>query len=204
MIKVLDTGTEVHYVITEFEAVDKDVCDEIGIPTSYKILNKISGTYTSTLAGYNFHPYRPDIRVRSEGMDGTDRALLSLLNSTSSIKILPEKIEVEEIRLLQSSLSFSISQAREITNAVEEVGELRNFRKVFHISTLGFAKISIFHSQTKEVIETFVAFGGFEQAFPNYLWVPIQEAALEELDSVQLDYIRTKVFINGDYVEHFA
>jgi hypothetical protein len=204
VINVLDEGTDIYYVITQFEQSDHEICKKIGIPTNYTIINQISGSYTSTIAAYNFDPRYFENRVKENFIHGTDRAVVTMLHFIKDVKHIPDQVNVAHIRNLYNSLYKVISPIKQLAECINEYSNSKNLRKVFFKSHFDWTGVALFDVITKELIYKRTLGSKIQQSYPDYLWIPVKETTINEIENVDLETYRSEIYINGQYLEHFA
>lgn len=185
LLTILDSMTEIYCLITEFEETDAEICKKIGIPTNFRILNFFSGSYIIPFAGYDFHPEYFKNRVKLEDFAGTYKATGIILKQTKNIKVLPNPMNVEEIR--NHYIRMLHSRDSLLQKIMEKVNEYEpeKLRKIIFIA-LKSIHISIINLESKEVIYEAYSTWKKEMVLPLYLWVPLKKITDEELTEVKL------------------
>ncbi len=176
IFEIHDTGTEMYCMVTQFEKIDQDICEKIGIPIDYKIINVFGGgSSVCTFAGYNFDPEYFENKVFTEKYEGTYKAIGNIINSTKDIRYLPEVFNVESTRNFYNHIkcgSFNITKALEIISDYDNGNN--NLRKIL-IKTEHAYMIKIYDIERKEEIFQKSSFSEERYCVPEYLWLPIKE-----------------------------
>jgi hypothetical protein len=179
LIRIKDTWTDFFCVLTQFESVDKDFCDKIGIGTDYKILNGFEGSNVCTFAGYlsdNFF----ENKVCSRSFEGTYKAIGNILRSIGNeIKYLPETLDVEKTRNFFNDINSDYLGLRGFINGLSDDYAWDEIRKRKTTIQDGFQielciedesgwKCVYSRDFTKSQYE-------IERAIIIYLWLPYEE-----------------------------
>ena len=176
IFEIHDTGTEMYCMVTQFEEIDKEICDKIGIPTNYKIINVFGGgASVCTFAGYNFNPDFFENKIFTEEYEGTYKAIGNIINSTKDIRYLPEVFDVEATRNFYNNVkcgSFDITDMLEIISDNDNGNN--NLRKIL-IKTEHAYKIKVYDIEKKLEIFEKSSFRDEKNCVPEYLWLPIKE-----------------------------
>ncbi len=182
LLKIKDSGTELYCIVNQFEEIDKEKCNKIGIPTNYRIINVFNGTRVCTFAGYNFNPEYFENRVFEESYEGTFKAIGNVLNSSKDLKYLPDEINVEQIRKYYNSIKCNTINIEQILEDVS-VYDSDKLCKMLYIQN-DCIKISIFDTETKDCIfEEATSSKWLNNYIASYLWIPVKEISVAELSS---------------------
>lgn len=107
-------------MLTQFESVDKEFCDLIGIRTDYKILNCFEASRVCTFAGYLSDDFFEN-KVCSSGFDGTYKAIGDVLKSIGTeIKYLPDTLDVEKTRNFFNDINGDYLGLHEFENELSD------------------------------------------------------------------------------------
>lgn len=188
IFKVTDTWTLMYFLVTMFEPIDEPICKEIGISPGFKIANRMAGRVVDTFAGYEFDPddYDQSIEAQTRGysLDGTSNAFGLLLSEIKDIRLLPDTVDVEQIRRfwLRSSRGMFIGDG--LLEAVQD-RDVGHFRKCLYC-TSSQRHIAIIDTATDKVVYDTGSSAGLQHTLPQYLWLPVEEGELEYLKKLDI------------------
>jgi hypothetical protein len=200
-VKVRDHWTLIHFLLLQFEEVDK----ETGFPSGLKIAVRCDGRGVRCFGGYDLRDkFGGTIQNLSQPIDdnGTTVAFKEILHYVDSIRLLPDEIDVENWRGeffgLRGDHHF---MPPEVRNILAEYPE-RNLRKVAYrklhylmpalAPTLHLAVIDV---QGKEIlldIGSSPELLEFHRA--QFLWIPLEIATEDELKEFNLGPLAKDLF----------
>jgi len=187
IFRVLDFATQMYFLVIEFEEADKELCDLLSISPGFKIVNRISGSYVDSYAGYRFNPNilsdSIEGRSRKYCIDGTSNAFSLLLGEVSDIRRLPFEIDVQKIRnfWINTSRGLFIDKILEVC----EEANRSNLRKCIY-RAIDWLHIAIYDVEKKEVIYDISSSASLNEILPKYLWIPVIEAMEKEIDKKKI------------------
>jgi len=187
IFEVLDEWTKMFIMVVQFEEVDKELCQKIGIAPRFKIVSRISGRVVDCFAGYEFDPndyyYKPENQTKNFVTDGTINAFSILLSETKDIKKLPNTINVKLVR----DIWVNTCRGHFITGGImETIAESHDheLRKcIYKWDKLTY--LAIIDLDTKEVVYD-IGSQDIKRLISEYLWIPTKEASIEELKPIKL------------------
>ena len=180
-LQVLDTMTEMHFLVLQFEEVDRRFCEGAGFEPGLKVVLQFMGRIVTCFAGYNL---QDELGQLSQEMpvDGTVLALKEILHHVHDIRMLPDTVNVEAFRcqsiLLQRS-AFPSDELRELINERSELLRkvLYRWSAMTHIAVLDLEELKVVY----DIGSTHAA-----SLTKDYLWLPILEAEDADLDNIQI------------------
>jgi hypothetical protein len=187
-VKVRDYWTLIHFLLLQFEEVDK----ETGFPPGLKIALKCDGRGVRCLGGYDLRDkFGGTIQNLSRPMDdsGTTVAFKEMLHYVDSIRALPDEIDVENWRGeffgLRGDHHFMPPQVRDIL-AEYPNRDLRKviYRKVIHLipSLSPRLHLAVVNVQDKDLLlDIDTAPELLEFRIAQFLWIPLEIATEDEL-----------------------
>lgn len=181
LIKIKDSVTQLYCIVNQFEEIDKEKCDEIGIPTNYRIINVFNTSNVCTFAGYNFNSEYFENKVYSEKYEGTFKAIGNVINSVSDIKYLPDTIDVEKIRNYYNSFKTNTIIIDSVLEFIREYDTEKLCKILFSESKS--ITIAIFDIEKKDCVFKQTEYTSqFNNAIVSYLWIPIRELNVSNID----------------------
>src|SRR6266480_3936709 len=100
-VKVRDYWTLIHFLVLEFEEVDKEFGTSAGFAPGLKVALRFDGRGVSCIGGYDLRDnFGGTIQNLSRPMDddGTTVAFKEILHHVDSVGALPDEIDVENWR----------------------------------------------------------------------------------------------------------
>jgi hypothetical protein len=189
-VELRDTGTQMSCLVLQFEDTDKNFCKQAGFSPGLKIVLRFNGRAVSCIAGFELRDdYGGEISDLSFEMvpDGTIRAFKEMLHYVDDIRVLPDEVNVESWREDLISLKWSHFIPESLQDILEEF-EHSALRKVaYRPKGLRMPHWAIINKEKNEVVfDTSSTETNLPRFIAPFLWIPIQTATTEELESVEL------------------
>lgn len=191
LIEVLDDGTQLYCLVTQFEEIDAENCKKIGIPTNYTIYNTFRGSYISTFAGYNFHPEYGESRVSSKEYSGTFKAIGTVIKFIENIKYLPDVLDVGAVRNFYNIVKGYDSVLEGVQESISDFNN-EDLRKII-FKAFSRIHILIVHSKTKEHVYETSSSWNDEYAYSKYLWIPVPELDTKNIHEYEISPFKYEV-----------
>lgn len=195
IFEISDTHTKEFYLVIQFEDIDKALCTRLHISPGFKIVNRINGRQVQTFAGYKFNPIDPYENIECQSsklqVDGTIQSFGLLIGSIDDIKLLPEKIDLEFIRLYWIRLKNSFVD-KDMLEIIQE-NDKDDLRKVLYHSIQN--HIAIINIRTKEKLFDIGTTSTIERMVPEFLWIPVKEITKEEMADIEISPFRFDLII---------
>ena len=190
LLKILDEGTSMHCLVTQFEPSDIKECQSIGIDTSFKILNVFQDSYISTFAGYKFSKDYFKNRVRKDVYEGTSKAIGRIVDQIQDIRYLPNPLNVCAARETYNKINSGMIYLSEIISIISD--ETEEYLKKTIFSTSNYIHLCIVNVKTSKVIwETYSSWNEAE-AFCIYLWIPLNPMSSEEKEKIKVSEVKVE------------
>jgi len=188
-------------IVLQFEEVDAPFCDAAGFSPGLKVVLRFYGRRVTCFAGYELRDdYGGHLQELTGVMesDGTIRAFKELLHYVDDIRVLPDELDVRDIR-----------KARDLVNRpgvlhglgdwLEDQNDWDLLRKVlFQCENClmrdgkGPMHLAVVHATSGEVLYD-TSTTDAEYIRMQYLWTPLDVATPEELGRLVLSPLRYSV-----------
>jgi len=188
-LTVTDTGTLCHYLVLQFEGVDKAFAKAAGLSTDLKILLSFSSGAVSCLAGYEFGGTF-DALSAPVFRHGTIHAVKEILHHVEDIRTLPDVLDVEAFRQGRNLLRHRPIVSEGIAELLEEY-DSGPLRKVLY-QWGNMPHLAVVHVETRAVLFD-LASTSLALLQAEYLWVPLNPATLDDLEHIDLCPFRYKL-----------
>lgn len=181
-VKVTDTGTEMYFLLIQFQESESDFLSKAGTSSSTKIALNLSDRPITCMSGYEFNTrYGNTIPHLSKVMDenGTTNGLKEVLHNTSDISHLPDELNVEAARW--AYIHSKSEEDDELEEILENAYDDENYRKCLSKAIFkGYSNIYtfvVFDNHASSIIyEKTLIHGNQDDFFCTYLWMPIEES----------------------------
>lgn len=192
-LTLTDSGTIMRCIILQLDECDRSFGEPSGVAPGLKIVLKLEPGTVSCFAGYELREeFGATIDRLSTPMrnDGTMLAFKELLHAVPDIRLLPDELSVEQLRLSM----IDIDQNRRLKQALEVIdeGSPGDIRKLIYECN-GWVHTAIVDVIAQDVVfdSATTSSQGFEKyEIAQYLWIPLPEATDEELSGVNITPFR--------------
>ncbi|MDR4485587.1 MAG: hypothetical protein R3B95_20740 [Nitrospirales bacterium] len=185
-LTVLDHITEMHFLILQFEEIDRPFFKNAGFDTGLKVVLQFRGRMITCFAGYDLlDRFGCTIDELSHKMpvDGTVRSLKEILHFVNDIRMLPDTVDVEAFRCQNALLRRTHFIPDELQDIFIDRSPASIRKILYRWGTM--AHLALFDIRTSEVIYDV---GSTDVAYlaAKYLWLPWLEAEDTELAHIEL------------------
>jgi hypothetical protein len=192
-VKVRDHWTVIHFLVLQFEEVDK----ESGFAPGLKVALQVDGRGVSCIGGYDLREqFGATIQSLSRPMDnnGTTVAFKEVLHFVDNVRALPDEIDVEDWREeffgLKGDYYFMPPDVRQILaeyphHHLRKVAYRRGYALLPEVApTLHLAIIDVHDKELLTDIGSSPELLEFRIA--QFLWIPLEMATEDELKGFDL------------------
>jgi len=192
-VKVRDHWTLIHFLLLQFEEVDRKFAESAGFAPGLKVALRFYGREVSCIAGYDFGGTIKNLSRPMDG-DGTTVAFKEILHHVDSVRALPDEIDVENWReeffVLKGDYYFMPPEVRNVLAEYPE-DHLRKvaYRKTYYLlpELAPMLRLAIVNVQDKELL---VDIGCNKELLDfctaRFLWIPLEIATESELEGIGL------------------
>lgn len=192
-LKVLDAGTEMYFLILQFEDADRPFCERAGFDPGLKVALQFRGRMVTCFAGYDLRDYAGntvDDLSHKMPVDGTVRSLKELLHFAKDVRMLPDTVDVDSFRCQSNLLRRARFPSDEVQDAINDRSPGLVRKVLYRWGQM--THLAMFDLETSEVLYDI---GSTDEASltAQYLWLPVPEADKNDLAGVELcpfKYIR--------------
>lgn len=185
-LKVLDEGTEMHFLVLQFEEADMPFCKSAGFAPGLKVALQFRGRMVTCFAGYDLREHvgsTIDDLSQKMQVDGTVRSLKEILHFVKDVRLLPDTVDVDSFRCESNLLRRERFPSDEVQDAINERSSEMVRKVLYRWGKM--THLAIFDIETSEVIYDI---GSTDEASltTKYLWLPLLEADEKDLSGIDL------------------
>jgi hypothetical protein len=183
-LKVLDKYTEMHFLVLQFEEVDRPFCKGAGFDPGLKVALQFRGRIVTCFAGYDLREYfggTVDDLSHKMQSDGTVRSLKEILHFVKDIRALPDTVDVDSYRCQSNLLRRDRFPSDELLEEINDRSPAVVRKVLYRWGQM--THLAIIDIETSEVIYDVGSTGDLTV---RYLWLPMPEADEEDLAGIEL------------------
>lgn len=180
-LKVLDSGTEMSFLLIQFQESEKEFLKGCGKSTKTKILLNLSDHPITCISGYDLnerHGNSIENLTKKMTTNGTLNGLKEIVHQIPDISYLPDILNVKEARWAFNHTRFD--EEDELTELLDQIYQDEKFRlnieKAMFKDECGKYLMIIKNIDTGSIIYESTSFASDQNEFIlKYLWVPVNE-----------------------------
>ncbi len=180
-LKVLDSGTEMSFLLIQFQESEKEFLDAAGKSTETKILLNLSDNPITCISGYGLnerHGYNISNLTKEMEPSGTINGLKEIVHKVTDINYLPDVLNVKEARWAFNHTRFN--EEDELTELLDRVYQDEEFgfrlEKALFQRDMNSYLVIVRHKDSDSIIyENSSTSSSQKELFSEYLWIPVNE-----------------------------